>query len=567
MINTHHNNALRISDVNQHVTLRGWVAKSRRMGGLIFIDLRDRFGVTQLTIAQDHKDFHIAESLRSEFVIYATGKVVERQNKNPQLDTGDIEVEIQSLSILNVSQTPPIQISDDSDALEDTRLKYRYLDLRRPVMQKTLMLRSQITHALRTSLIKKGFYELETPILGKSTPEGARDFLVPSRLYEGAFYALPQSPQIFKQLYMIAGLEKYFQVAKCFRDEDLRADRQLEFTQLDIEASFVNQEDMIDLVEEMMVFTFKDVLDVKIDAPFERMSYEHAMKHYGSDKPDIRFKLTFESLPESIKTTASSLELQASVCVRIPQLVGRKDIDALTETFKKHGGHILAYLKYDGKDYSGSLNKHISDDLKPHLNMKENETLFVSIGNENVRYEALGAVRLHLGRMFELIDPNTYKFLWVVDFPLFEYDDEEKRFYAKHHPFTAPRDVLEMTKDPLNAKAHAYDIVLNGYELGGGSMRIYQQDVQQKMFEMLGMDEKTIQERFGFFTEALQYGTPPHGGIALGLDRLVMLMTHRDNIKDVIAFPKTQSARDVMMDAPSNVDDSQLEDIHLEVKK
>lgn len=567
MIKTHHNNALRISDVNQRVTLRGWVAKSRRMGGLIFIDLRDRFGVTQLTIAQDHKDFHIAESLRSEYVIYATGKVVERQNKNPHLDTGDIEVELESLQILNVSQTPPIQITNDSDALEDTRLKYRYLDLRRPVMQKTLMLRSQITQALRATLIKNGFYELETPILGKSTPEGARDFLVPSRLYEGSFYALPQSPQIFKQLYMIAGFEKYFQVAKCFRDEDLRADRQLEFTQLDIEASFVDQEDMIRLIEEMMVFTFKDVLNVYIKTPFERISYDDAIKLYGSDKPDIRFGLTFETLGESIQNGTSTLNLHDSVSLRFPQLVGRKDIDALTETFKKHGGHILAYLKYDGKEYSGSLNKHIPDDLKASLDMRPNETIFVSIGNENIRFEALGAVRLHLGRMFKLIDPNVFKFLWVVDFPLFEYDEEEKRFYAKHHPFTAPRDVLEMKNDPLNAKAHAYDIVLNGYELGGGSMRIYKQDIQQKMFEMLGLDQQTIQERFGFFTEALQYGTPPHGGIALGLDRLVMLMTHRDNIKDVIAFPKTQSARDVMMDAPSIVDESQLEDIHLEVKK
>ena len=567
MIHTHHNNALKITDVNQHVKLRGWVSKSRRMGGLIFIDLRDRFGITQLTIAQDHKDFQIAESLRSEYVIYATGIVVERQNKNPHLDTGDIEVELESLSILNVSQTPPIQISDDSDALEDTRLKYRYLDLRRPVMQKTLMLRSQITQALRTSLIKKGFYELETPILGKSTPEGARDFLVPSRLYEGSFYALPQSPQIFKQLYMIAGLEKYFQVAKCFRDEDLRADRQLEFTQLDIEASFVDQEDMIQLVEDMMVYTFKEVLDIDVKAPFKRMSYEDAMKRYGSDKPDIRFDLVFEALPQAITSTTTSLNLQDSVCLRISQLVGRKDMDVLTETYKKHGGHILAYLKFDGKEYSGSLNKHISDDLKPQLNMKANETLFVSIGNEHIRYEALGAVRLHLARLFDLIDSNTYKFLWVVDFPLFEYDDEEKRYYAKHHPFTAPRDVLEMTNNPLNAKAHAYDIVLNGYELGGGSMRIFKQEVQQKMFEMLGLDEDTIQERFGFFTEALQYGTPPHGGIALGLDRLVMLMTHRENIKDVIAFPKTQSARDVMMDAPSTVDESQLEVIHLEVKK
>lgn len=404
---THNNGELRLSHINETVQLRGWVSKSRRMGGLIFIDLRDRFGITQLTLSQEHKDYPIAETLRSEFVIHIEGKVIERQSKNSTMPTGDIEVEVMALSIINTSKTPPIQISDQTDALEDTRLKYRYLDLRRPEMQKTLMMRSHITHAFRERLIHHGFYELETPILGKSTPEGARDFLVPSRLYEGAFYALPQSPQIFKQLYMVAGLEKYFQVAKCFRDEDLRADRQLEFTQLDIEASFVDQEEIIEMIEDVLKYTFKKVLDVDVKTPFRRIPYEEAIRSYGSDKPDVRFALTFKQLPEDIKALPSPLlEGSSSAYIVVSESLGRKQIDTLTETYKKHGGHILASLKFDGVAYSGSLNKHIPDDMKTQLNLKVNETLLLAVGLDAQVFEPLGAVRNELAKMFNLTNPN-----------------------------------------------------------------------------------------------------------------------------------------------------------------
>ena len=560
---THVNNQLNMNHIHQTVTLRGWVSKSRRMGGMIFIDLRDRFGITQLTIDQQSKVYDIALTLRQEYVISVKGKVVERQSKNPALATGDIEVKIDELIIINSSETPPIQVLDDTDALENTRLTYRYLDLRRPIQQKFLMMRSKITQAIRNVLVNDGFYELETPILGKSTPEGARDFLVPSRLYEKQFYALPQSPQIFKQLYMIAGFEKYFQIARCFRDEDLRADRQLEFTQVDIEASFVSQDDIMMLIESMMVSLFKEVLNLEIQTPFLRMSYDEAILSYGSDKPDMRFKVLIQTLDASFKDPESPLlSLDHQAFLVVDHLLTRKEIDQLSELHKKHGGHILSYAKKEGSNITGPLTKHFDERQLDALFSNESQTLLLSTGSFNQVYEPLGAVRASLGKMLNLIDPNAYNFLWVVDFPLFEYSEEDQRLYARHHPFTSPKNANDMINNPLKAKANAYDIVLNGYEIGGGSIRIYQQDMQQKMFEMLGLKEEDIRSRFGFFTEALKYGTPPHGGIALGLDRLVMLMTKTENIKDVIAFPKTQSARDMMMDAPSDVDVQQLEDIH-----
>jgi aspartyl-tRNA synthetase len=560
---THVNNQLNMNHIHQTVTLRGWVSKSRRMGGMIFIDLRDRFGITQLTIDQQSKVYDIALTLRQEYVISVKGKVVERQSKNPALATGDIEVKIDELIIINSSETPPIQVLDDTDALENTRLTYRYLDLRRPIQQKFLMMRSKITQAIRNVLVNDGFYELETPILGKSTPEGARDFLVPSRLYEKQFYALPQSPQIFKQLYMIAGFEKYFQIARCFRDEDLRADRQLEFTQVDIEASFVSQDDIMMLIESMMVSLFKEVLNLEIQTPFLRMSYDEAILSYGSDKPDMRFKVLIQTLDASFKDPESPLlSLDHQAFLVVDHLLTRKEIDQLSELHKKHGGHILSYAKKEGSNITGPLTKHFDERQLDALFSNESQTLLLSTGSFNQVYEPLGAVRVSLGKMLNLIDPNAYNFLWVVDFPLFEYSEEDQRLYARHHPFTSPKNANDMINNPLKAKANAYDIVLNGYEIGGGSIRIYQQDMQQKMFEILGLKEGDIRSRFGFFTEALKYGTPPHGGIALGLDRLVMLMTKTENIKDVIAFPKTQSARDMMMDAPSDVDVQQLEDIH-----
>ena len=560
---THVNNELNINHIHQTVTLRGWVSKSRRMGGMIFIDLRDRFGITQLTVDQQSSVYELALTLRQEYVILVSGIVVERQSKNPALSTGDIEVQIIDLTIINSSETPPIQVLDDTDALENTRLTYRYLDLRRPVQQQFLMMRSKITQAIRNVLVLDGFYELETPILGKSTPEGARDFLVPSRLYESQFYALPQSPQIFKQLYMIAGFEKYFQIARCFRDEDLRADRQLEFTQVDIEASFVNQDDIINLIEKMMVSLFKDVLNLEIKTPFLKMPYEDAILIYGSDKPDMRFDVRIQTLDTSLKDDASPLlSLDHQAYILVDHLLTRKEIDQLSDLHKKHGGNILSYAKKEASNVTGPLTKHFSEAQLNALFKSDTQTLLLSTGAFHQVYEPLGAVRIALGKMLNLIDSNAYKFLWVVDFPLFEYSEEDERLYARHHPFTSPKNADTMIKDPLNAKANAYDIVLNGYEIGGGSIRIYKQEMQQKMFEMLGLKKEDIQSRFGFFTEALKYGTPPHGGIALGLDRLVMIMTNTENIKDVIAFPKTQSARDMMMDAPSDVDAQQLKDIH-----
>ncbi len=566
---THYNHELNMNHLGEEVYLKGWVQKSRNLGGLIFVDLRDRFGITQLMVKPDNDSYEKALKLRSEFVIEVKGIVIERESKNLNMPTGEIEIEVSYLDILSDAETPPMAVTNESDALEETRLKYRYLDLRRPVMQNFLIQRHKITQAIRSVLVDEGFYELETPILGKSTPEGARDYLVPSRLYAGHFYALPQSPQIYKQLFMVAGFEKYFQIAKCFRDEDLRADRQPEFTQVDIEASFIDEEDIQQIIERIMVHTFKKVLDVDIKAPFKKMSYRDAMDFYGTDKPDMRYDLLIKDYIDVFSQVEIPL-FNEKTYIRglvLPNgaALTRKQIDKLTDLVKKNHGDALVFIKKQNDAYSGSIHKFMTEDAYEQLNLNNEDILFIVPGKNDDCLNALGALRVELASLFELANPNDYKFVWITDWPLLEYDEEEKRYYAKHHPFTQPKDVDVLKNNPKEAMAKAYDIVLNGYEIGGGSLRIYRQDVQQLMFKTLGLTDEDVKHRFGFFVDALKYGTPPHGGLALGLDRIVMLMTHTANIKDVIAFPKTQSAKDQMMQAPSDVDEVQLEELHLKI--
>lgn len=568
---THHNNELTIEHIGQSVFLKGWVQKSRNLGGLIFIDLRDRFGITQLLVKPENNFYEIATKIRNEYVIEVKGTVIERESKNKTIKTGEIEVEVTELTVLSQAETPPIIVSNDTDALEDTRLKYRYLDLRRPVMQNFLIKRHWITQAIREVLVNEGFYELETPILGKSTPEGARDYLVPSRLYAGHFYALPQSPQIYKQLFMVAGFEKYFQIARCFRDEDLRADRQPEFTQVDIEASFVDQEDVQALIERILVHTFKKILGVNVKAPFLRMSYHDALSFYGTDKPDLRYDLKIKDYTPYFKSIQVPIfqgkTMVRGLVVKASESFTRKRLDQFGELVKKNHGDALAYIKHTDGQYSGSIVKFFSDEQLKSLSIEDGHILFLVPGEfENVS-DALGALRIELANELNLIEKNRYEFLWVVDWPLLEYNEDEKRFYAKHHPFTAPVNPEDLKTNPKQAMAKAYDIVLNGYEIGGGSIRIHRQDVQQLMFDTLGLTKEDIEHRFGFFVDALKYGTPPHGGLALGLDRIVMLMTDTTNIKDVVAFPKTQSAKDMMMSAPSDVEEIQLEELHIKVSE
>lgn len=568
---THHNNELTIEHIGQSVFLKGWVQKSRNLGGLIFIDLRDRFGITQLLVKPENNFYEIATKIRNEYVIEVKGTVIERESKNKTIKTGEIEVEVTELTVLSQAETPPIIVSNDTDALEDTRLKYRYLDLRRPVMQNFLIKRHWITQAIREVLVNEGFYELETPILGKSTPEGARDYLVPSRLYAGHFYALPQSPQIYKQLFMVAGFEKYFQIARCFRDEDLRADRQPEFTQVDIEASFVDQEDVQALIERILVHTFKKILGVNVKAPFLRMSYHDALSFYGTDKPDLRYDLKIKDYTPYFKSIQVPIfqgkTMVRGLVVKASESFTRKRLDQFGELVKKNHGDAFAYIKHTDGQYSGSIVKFLNEEQLKSLSIEDGHILFLVPGEfENVS-DALGALRIELANELNLIEKNRYEFLWVVDWPLLEYNEDEKRFYAKHHPFTAPVNPEDLKTNPKQAMAKAYDIVLNGYEIGGGSIRIHRQDVQQLMFDTLGLTKEDIEHRFGFFVDALKYGTPPHGGLALGLDRIVMLMTDTTNIKDVVAFPKTQSAKDMMMSAPSDVEEIQLEELHIKVSE
>ncbi|MDK6862544.1 aspartate--tRNA ligase [Nosocomiicoccus ampullae] len=572
-----------LEQLNETVTLKGWVQRRRDLGGLIFIDLRDASGVVQVVFNQDYKEAtEIADTLRSEYVIEVTGEVVKRDPStvNENIKTGELEVVANTLKVLSKAQTPPFQIEDE-DVSEDVRLKYRYVDLKRQRLQETLRTRHKTTAAIREFLNDEFFVDVETPFLSKSTPEGARDYLVPSRIHHGEFYALPQSPQIYKQLLMLSGFERYYQIVKCFRDEDLRRDRQPEFTQVDIEKSFTDVEDMIDLNERLLKHVFKTVKGLDIETPFARMTYDDAMLRYGVDKPDTRFDMELVELSEfsknvDFKVFKSTVEnggiVKAIVVKNNADKYSRKDIEALEEYVKLYGAKGLAWLKYNDEAFSGPIAKFFDDEkqaeLKELLNVENNDLIFFGADKASVVNASLGNLRNKLGKELELIDEDKYNFVWITDWPLFEYDEEEERFVAAHHPFTSPKeeDIELLETTPEKVKANAYDIVLNGYELGGGSIRISDPELQEKMFKALGFSEKEMHDQFGFLIEAFKYGAPPHGGLAYGLDRLVMLLTKTDNIRDVIAFPKTSSAQDLMMDSPSFVSNRQLNELHLQIK-
>ncbi len=577
---TRNNGELRLSNVNEVVTLVGWCSKKRNLGGLIFIDLRDRYGITQVVVEPNNACYELAETVKSEYVLKITGKVVERSSKNLNIPTGEVEVVASEFVIINTSEQPPFLIQDNTDALEDTRMKYRYLDLRRPVLQKNLITRHKICMALRNFLDKRDFIEIETPMLGKSTPEGARDFLVPSRIYHGQFYALPQSPQIYKQLLMVAGYERYFQIARCFRDEDLRADRQLEFTQLDLEMSFIDEEDIFEVGEQMLKNLWKEVLDYDVPTPFIRMEYDYAMNYYGSDKPDTRFEMLLNDITETVKPMEFTLfqnvianggNIKCIVAKDAANKYSRKEIDRLTLFAKKYHASGLAWLKYENNAFAGSiakfLNPEVSNSLVEQLGLSNNDLVLIVADKLEVCNFSLGALRLQLGKELQLIDEKKFNFLWVVNWPLFEYSEEEGRYMAAHHPFTSPKDGHEnmLFDHPELCRAKAYDVVLNGYELGGGSIRIFNQDIQAKMFKAIGLSEEEIELQFSFFVNALKYGTPPHGGFALGLDRIAMLMTYNNSLREVIAFPKAASSKCQMSEAPTPVSEKQLKELGLKL--
>lgn len=576
----YNNNDFNIKNVGENVELYGWASKVRNLGGLIFIDLRDRSGKVQLVINPDNNCYEEASKVRNEYVLKVSGIIEERQSKNPNMTTGEIEVNVNSLEILNEAVTPVFELDKD-DALEDTRLKYRYLDLRRDNIKNNLITRHKITMAARKFLSDNGFIEVETPILSKSTPEGARDYLVPSRVNKGSFYALPQSPQIYKQLLMIGGVEKYFQIARCFRDEDLRADRQPEFTQIDMEMSFVNEEDVMDNTEKLFQTIFKEVKGYDIKLPLMRMKYDDAINYYGSDKPDLRFDMKINDVTSvfskcDFEIFKKELEdkgiINAIVVKNAADKYSRKDIDKLTDFVKAYKANGLFFLKYNNSEFTGSIAKILTDEVKEELIkslcLEENDLIFVIAGKKLITKTSLGALRCKLARDLDLIKKGDYKFLWVTDFPSFEWSEEENRFVACHHPFTAPKDedIDKLLTDKEHCYSKAYDIVCNGYEAGGGSIRIHNADVQEKMFEALELTKEDIEEKFGFFVNAFKYGTPPHGGLAIGLERLTMLLCETDNIKDVIAFPKTSSASCLMSEAPNTVSKKQLEELNIMVK-
>ena len=580
MNRTHNNGELRIDNVGETVELKGWVAKKRNLGSLVFIDLRDRYGITQIIV---NESMEVTKEIKNEYILHVKGKVVERSSKNPQMPTGDIEIEASQIDIINTANVTPIYTTDETDASEDARMQYRYLDLRRPVMQNKIMTRHQITRSIRHFLDEHDFIDIETPYLNRSTPEGARDFLVPSRVHNGEFYALPQSPQLFKQLLMVAGFERYYQIARCFRDEDLRADRQPEFTQVDVEMSFMNTDEIISIGEQMVAQVIKDVKGIDVKLPLPRMTWHDAMETYGIDKPDIRFDMKLVNLNETVKDVdfmvfKNALDNKGYVkginVKNAADQYSRKKIDKLTDLAKTYKAKGLAWMKVVNGKAEGPIVKFFNEEqltrLLDTMNGEDNDLLlFVSDVKYTVVCDALAALRNHLGKELKLYDPQELGLLWVVDFPMFEYDDETQRYYAMHHPFTRPKDsdIDKIDSDPAHCLADAYDIVLNGYELGGGFQRIYEQDLQERAFKALSLTPEQIENKFGWFVEALKYGTPPHGGFALGLDRLAMLLTGSDSIRDVIAFPKNASATCPMSKAPNKVDQVQLEELGIEVTK
>ncbi|MCM3746670.1 aspartate--tRNA ligase [Paenibacillus pasadenensis] len=569
------------ADVGRTVELKGWVQRRRDLGGVLFIDLRDRTGIVQIVFNPDFSGeaLAVADRARSEYVLAVKGTVVERdeETRNPNLETGEIEIRVTEIEVLNAAKTPPFPIEDGIEVDESLRLKYRYLDLRRPEMQRTLLLRSKAAKIFRDFLDGEQFVEVETPILTKSTPEGARDYLVPSRVHPEEFFALPQSPQIFKQLLMVGGLERYYQIARCFRDEDLRADRQPEFTQVDIETSFLNQDQLLEMMERLAARLFKETVGADIPTPFQRITYADAIDKYGSDKPDLRFGLEIQDITDIVKN--SDAKVFASVAasggvVRALNAKGcagwsRKELDDLQPFAARYGGKGLAWITVKDGEWRGPIVKFLKPEeiqaLTERLGVEEGDLLTFSADKKKVVADVLGNLRLKVGRQLGLIDDSAFKFAWVVDFPLLGWDEEAKRYVAEHHPFTRPKDedVHLFETDPGAIRAQAYDLVLNGYEVGGGSMRIYKRDVQEQMFSALGFSMEEAHEKFGFLLDAFEYGTPPHGGIAFGFDRLVMLLTGRTNLRETIAFPKTASATDLLSDAPSRVDLAQLQQLHI----
>ncbi|WP_445001891.1 aspartate--tRNA ligase [Exiguobacterium alkaliphilum] len=578
---THMNGRVTESLIGQDVQLKGWVQKRRDLGGLIFIDLRDRTGIVQVVVRPENEAVHkLAESIRSEYVLDIKGTVLERENKNPNMPTGNVEVIASEINILNAAKMTPIPIGDEAENVsEDLRLKYRYLDLRRPALQETFRLRSKASNTIRNFLTEEEFLEVETPILTKSTPEGARDYLVPSRVHGGEFYALPQSPQLFKQLLMVAGFDRYFQIARCFRDEDLRADRQPEFTQVDIETSFMDVEDLMAMMESMMAQVMEATLG-RTDTPakFERMTHFEAMRRFGSDKPDTRFGLELIDVADAVTGAGFKvfdMALESNGQVKAINVKGeadkfsRKDIDKLQEFTAVYGAKGLAWLKVTSEGLNGPIAKFFDETYAQKLieatNAEAGDLLLFVASTPTIVADSLGALRVKLGHGLGLIDESKFNFLWVTDFPLVTFEEEDGRFYANHHPFTMPNreDLHLLETDPASVRALAYDLVLNGYELGGGSQRIYERDIQERMFKLLGFTEQEAVDQFGFLLEAFEYGTPPHAGIALGLDRLVMILAGRSNLRDTIAFPKTASASDLLTQAPSPVADAQLEELSI----